>query len=192
MTQLLCQLSTIVCFIHHSIHLPGFTTQHNRYPVQICDLEQALALSISSFLLLRAWCFSCGAFYPHLSKVQTRHPHSFPKGDLVGSLYDALCSQWFPSSFLAYLVFLVLPTEAPTHRVAGAPLSHSGPTAGPSPRLFPRPLNISISQVGAGAHPVTAHPLFLSIFTRFWIFKFFPFFPPFVFLFLSSHHTCQL
>lgn len=88
-----------------------------------------------------------------------------------------MCTLWFPSSVPAYLLFLVLPLEAPTHRVAGAPLSHSGPTAGPSPRLFPRPLNISISQVGAGAHPVTAHPLFLPLsqcfeFTSFSISKF--------------------
>lgn len=54
--------------------------------------------------------------------------------------------------------------EALTRRVAGAPHSHSGPTAGRSPRLSLRPLNISTSQVGAGAHPVTADPYFLSIY----------------------------
>lgn len=49
--------------------------------------------------------------------------------------------------------------EAPTHRVAGVPPCRSGPTAGRSPRLSLRPLNISTSQVGAGAHPVTARPV---------------------------------
>ncbi|MEQ2171768.1 hypothetical protein GOODEAATRI_014112, partial [Goodea atripinnis] len=49
--------------------------------------------------------------------------------------------------------------EALTHRVAGVPPCRSGPTAGRSPRLSLRPLNISTSQVGAGAHPVPAHPV---------------------------------
>lgn len=51
--------------------------------------------------------------------------------------------------------------EAPTRRVAGALPYRSGPTAGRSPRLSLRPLNISTSQVGAGAHPVTALSFFL-------------------------------
>lgn len=50
--------------------------------------------------------------------------------------------------------------EAPTRRVAGALPYRSGPTAGRSPRLSLRPLNISTSQVGAGAHPVTALSFF--------------------------------
>lgn len=54
--------------------------------------------------------------------------------------------------------------EAPTRRVAGALPYRSGPTAGRSPRLSLRPLNISTSQVGAGAHPVTALSFFLSFF----------------------------
>ena len=46
--------------------------------------------------------------------------------------------------------------EALTRPAAGALPSPSGVTAGPSPRLSLRPLNISTSQVryGAGAHPV--------------------------------------
>lgn len=84
--------------------------------------------------------------------------------------------------------------EAPTRRVAGAPPSHSGPTAGRSPRLSLRPLNISTSQVGAGAHPVTAHPFCATFFLSFYLFiSFFPsffwislFLNYWIFKFLSS------
>lgn len=151
--------------VHRYKHFARLTTQkYLVFSTGICDLGHASVVSIYALLPLRDWYFSCVASLT--SSVKSPTPTSLfalETAAMVGSLYVAVHTLWFLFSVPAYLLFLVLPLEAPTHRVAGAPPSHSGPTAGLSPRLFPRPLNISISQVGAGAHPVTAHPLFVPL-----------------------------
>lgn len=145
-----------------------------------CALVPSRAASLTSSVKVQARCLRCSQ---HAGPIGPSMLHRTRCGSPLVSLL-IFCS-WFFS------------LEAPTRRVAGAPPSHSGPTAGRSPRLSLRPLNISTSQVGAGAHPVTAHPFcatfFLSLLLSFHFFLSFCFlnfclseFPFFLLFCLSS------